>query len=813
MQAGLIYHGKTTLNYATFEAARQGAVNHAQFDSIKDELTFRLAPLHGGDGTVAKAAQAIAKAKATSLLPARTNIRILNPTPEAFDDWGEMSIDAGVRAIPNSHLRHRTADRNTIGALSGLNLHDANLLKIKVTHGFEMKIPLVSTVIAKGMMLFDADNTHYYLQNQLPITSVVTVRMQNEAWEQDWEAGTTPPVPVTDTDTNEGTTTANTLVPEDEDTDAATNQTDNTEGTTTESTDNENATNTSTAETTDEIQCETTWEDERYTANTNNRWWNPYDWKDDVKAAAAIVWDFFEGALAGLGDQVKELWELLKDPTVLWDVAKAFVTDPKGTIEAIVKDLGEQVQRVLECGPKDIGKVIGQNINPAIAVKLLGKLGSLSGNAKLADYANDFSRKFKCASFPAGTEIWTPKGPVFIEDISVGTLVNSRNEIGFQSKPQSVTGLLGRVANGYQIIKTEGGMIRTTPEHPLWVQGKGWINASDVVPEDPLGTMGGDLLVLSNVYFDQATNVFNFSVANTPNYFAGPMGLWVHNAGRRTCWDQNDLDGRLNQDTFYDIDPETGREIHAIDVDGETRLVYRGFDNRYYDYDAYSPSFDGLSVERAAYWRRQINEAELNGNSGLADQARYQRYLENKVALEKEPMSRADWQVRRDRVAENQRVGALRENAARTSTSNLDGMGDLQNNNSGNFTYKDADGNPANGPATFETPNGNTTRPDSIATNSNGDIIAIHEHKNVNGQPPVVYETDQIRGQINAAEANGAKHVLTISSDAGLGTNGHPIARPSSTFNNRDSDIFYYDKNTGSNTHKWDRGENQWVEI
>lgn len=598
VQAGLIYHGKSTLNYATFEAARHGAVNHAQFDAMKAELSYRLAPLYGGDGTATKAAQAMAKAKAASLLPLRTNIRILNPTPAAFDDWGEMSLEAGVRAIPNSHLRHRVGDRNTVGAQSGLNLHDANLLKIKVTHGFEMKIPVVSDVIAKGMLLADPDNAHYYAQKQLPITSVVTVRMQNEAWEQDWEAGTVAPLPETEPEpgTTDGTTTGNDLVPEGETTsDTAggeTGDTDDTNGTTTTTTDDTTTGTTDQDDLDDDIECESTWEDARYTADTDNRWWNPLDWEDDVKAAAAVVWDFFEGALAGLGDQVEDLWNLLKDPTVLWDVAKAFITDPKGTITAIVEDLGEQAQRVLNCGPKDIGRVIGQNINPAIAIKLLGKLGSISGNAKLADYADDFSRRFQCASFPAGTEIWTPDGRVAIENIVVGTVVNSRNEFDFIDEPQSVSMLLGRVADGYQHIKTEAGIIRTTPEHPLWVQGKGWVVASDVVTEDPLATINGDVLVLTNLYVERATQVFNFSVANTPNYFAGEMGLWVHNAGRRSCWDADELNLGSPVGRRYDTD------IYEIEVDGETVRVYVSPDDgRIYDFDRHPPTIrtaDGL---------------------------------------------------------------------------------------------------------------------------------------------------------------------------------------------------------------------------
>ncbi len=147
--------------------------------------SFRLAPLIGGDGTAAMARDAIAISIAQTQVPLLTDIEILNPSKQAFDDWGQLSNDAGVRVIPNSHLRHRHLERSSIGTQSGLNLHDANLLKIKVTHGFKMNIPFVGSAIAKAMLLVDPSNARYYALNQLPISSVATVRMQNEAWESE----------------------------------------------------------------------------------------------------------------------------------------------------------------------------------------------------------------------------------------------------------------------------------------------------------------------------------------------------------------------------------------------------------------------------------------------------------------------------------------------------------------------------------------------------------------------------------------------------------------------------------------------------
>ena len=38
LQAGILYHDRTILNYATFEAARVGATRHAQHKPMRKEL-------------------------------------------------------------------------------------------------------------------------------------------------------------------------------------------------------------------------------------------------------------------------------------------------------------------------------------------------------------------------------------------------------------------------------------------------------------------------------------------------------------------------------------------------------------------------------------------------------------------------------------------------------------------------------------------------------------------------------------------------------------------------------------------------------
>ncbi|MCU7921009.1 MAG: pilus assembly protein, partial [Candidatus Thiodiazotropha sp. (ex Epidulcina cf. delphinae)] len=200
LQTALLYDAKTTLNYATFEAARIGAVSHAQSDAMREELGLRLAPLFGGDGSMRKAMAAITRASLDVRDKGFTQIEIINPTIEAFDEFGRDLYDPRtdeVRfGIPNGHLRWRS---RSIGS-SGVNIQDANLLKIKVTYGYKLRVPLMDRLIPALMSRIDPQNFIFYTVGRIPITSVATVRMQSAAWRDEGNihaeghgGGATPP--------------------------------------------------------------------------------------------------------------------------------------------------------------------------------------------------------------------------------------------------------------------------------------------------------------------------------------------------------------------------------------------------------------------------------------------------------------------------------------------------------------------------------------------------------------------------------------------------------------------------------------------
>ena len=120
---------------------------------------------------------------------------------DAFDDFGITSNAMQNHTyIPNDNLEYRP--HSTQGPKSGMSIQDANALKIKVTYGYELKVPLMKRVFSAvmcgnfgtvreraftdwnsiiGLGSID-DCVNFYLQGRAPIVSYATVQMQTPAW-------------------------------------------------------------------------------------------------------------------------------------------------------------------------------------------------------------------------------------------------------------------------------------------------------------------------------------------------------------------------------------------------------------------------------------------------------------------------------------------------------------------------------------------------------------------------------------------------------------------------------------------------------
>jgi hypothetical protein len=198
IQTGLVFHAKSNVNYAAFEAARAGTVSHASKATMRDAFQRAMMGYHGGGRTTAELAQAKTRVLA-DITPASLQIDILSPTKESFDDFASPALakrlGVNTRVIPNTNiafiscpLDKPACNSNPASNASGQTLQDANLLKIKITYGIpqQKQVPLIGKFYNWYLKTFppsDAFQVALVTQNRIPIVTSTTMRMQSEAFE------------------------------------------------------------------------------------------------------------------------------------------------------------------------------------------------------------------------------------------------------------------------------------------------------------------------------------------------------------------------------------------------------------------------------------------------------------------------------------------------------------------------------------------------------------------------------------------------------------------------------------------------------
>lgn len=193
VQYSMLFFAKNQLNHAAFVAARAGSLGHANINTVTDAYTRALVPLYGGasnvPGVAAKAVELKARLTADAAMPF-AQVQLLNPTKESFDDFGNNAAlmakynTNGKRVIPNSGLAYKG---QSLGATSGQTIQDANLIKLRIMHAYEPKIPIVKTVFSAWLKARDpktnANYTRYVQSGYIPVVTNVTLHMQSDAIE------------------------------------------------------------------------------------------------------------------------------------------------------------------------------------------------------------------------------------------------------------------------------------------------------------------------------------------------------------------------------------------------------------------------------------------------------------------------------------------------------------------------------------------------------------------------------------------------------------------------------------------------------
>lgn len=197
IQYALMYNAKTNITYASYEAARAGAINHADPQAIEDGLLKGLLPLLStnlksfkADTTNPLTATAQGKLALEKLKfdEARfMKIEIISPNEAAFNACNNVQLQKILnttnKVIPNKHndiQNYKCSDPN-------ISISQANVLKLRITYGYKPKIPLAKDMFVSIASFVRGSQEKFDLKllasDRIPITVDVSAQMLSPAVE------------------------------------------------------------------------------------------------------------------------------------------------------------------------------------------------------------------------------------------------------------------------------------------------------------------------------------------------------------------------------------------------------------------------------------------------------------------------------------------------------------------------------------------------------------------------------------------------------------------------------------------------------
>jgi hypothetical protein len=248
------------------------------------------------------------------------------------------------------------------------------------------------------------------------------------------------------------------------------------------------------------------------------------------------------------------------------------------------------------------------SLEKALVDALEKDLGSLSEaeRRQVREFSQELARSLSriplrliTSCFAAGTPLLTPTGDKLIEQFKVGDLILSRHEDhpDGELEVKEVEAVFTRLGRIFP-LPVGGKVIRTTKEHPFWVQGKGWLTAGQLQVDDLLLGHDGNWVVVQDLLdTGEYETVYNLRVADYHTYFVGTrewgFSVWAHN----TCEFVKALEKALSE-----ISPK-----------GPTKGLYRRLENL---------------LERAKALPKSLGTGATTLKEGVAEVDEYRRELQ-----------------------------------------------------------------------------------------------------------------------------------------------------------------------------------------
>ncbi|MCX4723772.1 Hint domain-containing protein [Streptomyces sp. NBC_01306] len=234
----------------------------------------------------------------------------------------------------------------------------------------------------------------------------------------------------------------------------------------------------------------------------------------------------------------------------------------------------------------------------------------------------------KVNSFPAGTRVLLADGTSrAIDTISDGDQLLATDPNTGATRSAQVTATFSHHADQFVDITTaDGGRVRTTPGHRLYVPGSGWVLASDLHPRDrlrsPAAGPADSVVRVRTVHVPQA--VWDLTVADLHTFYvlAGSTPVLVHNC-----------DGQLSEELYAEIEHTHGQDV----ADGVDWMADRMHDGSATALDHEIPGIGHNLTALGDYladWRGRLNYNDVKQGSRVAyDQARGTLVVENSYMI------------------------------------------------------------------------------------------------------------------------------------------------------------------------------------
>lgn len=188
VQYGLLYNAKNNVTYASYEAARAGAINNADPEAISDGLLKGMLPFLSSSTPKGDLTAMLSELKGKE--SAFMKVEIISPSKEAFDDFSNAELQKLLgttnRVIPNKYIDTIKQDR-IVGKKSGITIHEANVLKLRITYGYKPTLPLAKNMFVSVASFIDSSQDSFakslFLNDRIPISVDVSAQMLSPAVE------------------------------------------------------------------------------------------------------------------------------------------------------------------------------------------------------------------------------------------------------------------------------------------------------------------------------------------------------------------------------------------------------------------------------------------------------------------------------------------------------------------------------------------------------------------------------------------------------------------------------------------------------